>query len=588
MSWWWSWGAGTGESDPGTTADNAPSLWSGGVRWGDPAAPFGDGTDAYWGSVSAVTGRTGRPRLSVAIGGALVLEQLMEADWDLGRSDWLSVLTPASASFRFVDVPVGEVNDSVVVGLMSDATEYHSDSLWVGRVTNISTDEDITGLVFSTISATDVVGILGQADSPASIVSGHTLQTLAEELAENAGIGLEVDTDALVTLPTLTAASDLSGKVLDLINRAERSSNALLFLKGNGRLHAAMRDTTSASSVVVIDLEGDDSPSGWSRTKGIDSVITTWVLGAEGSWGPIETAATTLEDYGEQAYSATDLLINDPAPYAALIASDVMAHPRFILTQAPIPVRDLAQKALYLNPLDRVTRDGETWQVMSVHHTVRPIEVEGDLISAYGDWRVTIGADATQEALVGATEPGPVTPPGLNTVTLDFTSTKSAWVFRHAGTGATGASGTDSELLVGKTGDGKVYRSYIEFPIVWPANTIRVVSAVLHLHTVFAEDDARVHVQRITESWTEGGLSWGGPSTTAEGRRSVTVPPGDERDHDIGISAIAEAWRATGENHGVHLRNANEDASFRWAGYYSDDASPADRPTLTLIVEVIS
>jgi hypothetical protein len=466
------------------------------------------------------------------------------------------------------------------VGLMSDATEYHSDSLWVGRVTNISTDEDITGLVFSTISATDVVGILGQADSPASIVSGHTLQTLAEELAENAGIGLEVDTDALVTLPTLTAASDLSGKVLDLINRAERSSNALLFLKGNGRLHAAMRDTTSASSVVVIDLEGDDSPSGWSRTKGIDSVITKWVLGAEGSWGPIETAATTLEDYGEQAYSATDLLINDPAPYAALIASDVMAHPRFILTQAPIPVRDLAQKALYLNPLDRVTRDGETWQVMSVHHTVRPIEVEGDLISAYGDWRVTIGADATQEALVEAPEPGPVTPPGLNTVTQSYTSTKAAWV------SMTDDDGSDGLLYVGKFTDGSVRRSYVEFDIVWPANTLRVVSATLTLSVETSQTDSRIHAQRVIESWTEGGLTWGGPKTTADGRRSVAVVGSEV---DIGITAIAEDSRAAGQDYiSVHLRSSNEADIDRRVRFFSDDALSDFRPTLTLIVEVIS
>jgi hypothetical protein len=576
---WWMWGAGTGTPAAVTPADNAPSLWGGGVRWGDPAGAFGDGTDGYWGAVSAASGRTGRPRLSVAIAGALVLEQLMEADWDLGRSDWLSVLSPAGASFRFTDVPVGEVNDSVVVGLMSDATETHSEALWVGRVTNISTDEDVSGLTFSTISATDVIGILGQADAPASIVAGHDLVSLTEMLAADAGIGLEVDTDALVTLPTLDAAADIDGKVLDLINRAERSSNALLFLKGNGRLHAAMRATTGASSVVVVDLEGDDSPSGWSRTKGLDSVVTRWQLGGTGGW-VIDTDATTLEDYGEQAYNATDLLISDPAPYASLIASDVMAHPRFILTQAPIPVRDLAQKSLYLNPLDRVTRDGETWQVMSVHHTVRPIEVEGDLISAYGDWRVTIGADATQEALVGATEPGPVTPPALNTVTVNVTISKAAWVNESAD------DGSDGLLYVGKFTNGATYRSYLEGNVAWPANTLRVVSAILTLTVESSQADSRIHVQRVIESWTEGGLTWGGPKTTADGRRSVAVVGSEVA---IGITSIAEDSRAAGQDYiSVHLRSSNEADIDRRVRFFSDDALSDFRPRLSLIVEVIS
>lgn len=576
---WWFGGVGSTEAAAGTPADNAPSLWSGGWRWGDPAAPFGDGTDFYWGAVAAATARTGRPRLSVAIAGGLVLNELRSASWSLGRQDWLSTLAATNASFEFVDEPIAAINDSIVIGLMSDATEYHSDSLWVGRVTDVTSRRDLDGNVSTTISATDVVGILGRDDAPTSIVAGYTLKTLTERLAADAGLSLEVDTDPLVTLPILTAASDISGKVIDLINRAERSSNALLFLRGNGRLYAAMRDTTGASSAKVVALDGDDSASSWTEQTGLRGVVTRWKLG-DGVWST-DTASPNLEVYGDQTFSAEDLLITDPVPYANLIASDVLGTPRAILVEAPFPIRDLGQKVLALNPLDRVVADGVTWQVMSVEHRVSPIEIEEGKRSAYGDWQVTIAADATQEALAGAPEPGPVTPPALNTVTLQLTSTKSAWV-----TPNDGASGSDGVLYVGRFLDGVLYRSYIEFPIAWPANTLRVVSATLNLTTESRTSDSRINIQPVTESWTEGGLSWGGPSTTAAGRRAVNV---DGSTLSVSVTAIAEAWRATGENNGLHLRSVNEADTDRRVSFFSDDAGvAADRPQLTLTVEVIS
>jgi hypothetical protein len=393
---WWTWGPGEQDApvETPTVFSNAPSLWSGGVRWGDTAGPFDDGTDAYWGNVNAAVGRTGAPRLSVAIDGRLVLEQLRSANWTLGRRDWLSTLTPTSASFEFNDEPIVAINDTIVVGLMSDVAESHSDALWSGRVASFGTREEITGFTFTNISATDIIGILGQADAPATISAGHNLVSLVELLASNAGLDVEVDKDPLVTLPTLSAAGSstdpIGGKVIDLINRAERSSNALLFLRGNGRLYAAMRNTTGASAVQVLDLDGEDSTTVWATETSVDSVVTRWKLGGTGDWSS-DTQATTFDEYGDHTFSAEDLLIVDPAPYAPLIASDVMAHPRPIVTEAPIPIRSLEQKALYLDPLDRVSRDGTTWQVMQVDHTVSPLRLEdGQTVS---DWRVNLTAD---------------------------------------------------------------------------------------------------------------------------------------------------------------------------------------------------
>lgn len=580
------WLVGGAPSTPvvGTPADNAPSLWSGGVRWGDDAAPFGDGTDAYWSSPVVATGRTGFPRLAVALGGGLVLEQLQAANWSLGRRDWLSTLTPTSASFTFVDKPAAAINDSVVVALMSDEAEYHSESLWVGRVASMSTRRDVDGHVFTTITATDVVGVLGQADMPASIAAGHTLVSLVERLAADAGVPLQVDTDSLATLPTLTAATGLEGKTIDLINRAERSSNALLFLRGNGRLYAAVRDTTGASSVPVVELDGDDSPSSWVEETSLDSVVTRWNLGGE-LWES-DTEATTLDEYGDHTYSATDLLINDPAPYASLIASDVMAHPRAVVVEAPFPIRNLGQKVLYLDPLDRVSIDGTTCQVMSVDHSVTPIRLDDGQTQT--EWCMTITADATQEALVGAAEPGPVTPPALNTVTQTYISTKAATAELTAGGSGTGTG--SGELKVGKYPNGSRYRSSIGWTVVPPANVIRVVAASVRLVTYDTMDDPRIDIQGHIESWTEGGMTWGGPKSTAKGRRTVDIPRATDKATTVSITAIIEAQRAAGEFYGIALRSVNEDNSERRAAFYSDDAADpaANAPRLTITWEVIS
>jgi hypothetical protein len=586
---WWMWGIGASAGTPPviTPADNAPSLWSGGVRWGDPAAPFDDGTDGYWGAVGPATGRSGFPRLSVAIGGYLVLNELRAADWKLGRDDWLSTLTPSSASFEFVDVPLATPNDTIVVGLMSDATEYHSDALWAGRVDSISTSRDVTGFVTSSISATDIIGVLGQAKAPTSLAAGYTLVSLVESLAEDAGMGLEVDKDPLVTLPTFLAATDITGSLLDLINRAERSSNALLFLTGAGRLHAAVRDSTGASAIAVIPLDGDASPSDWNETTSLQNVVTLWQLGAGDLWST-ETEATTLDTWGEHTYSATDLLIEDPVPYADLIASDVLANPRPILTSASFPITDMEQPLLTLDPLDRVSSDGTTWQVMSVSHRVTPIRVEDGKTRT--EWRMSISADATQEALVGADDPGPVIPPTLNTVTLTYTANKDATAYRTSdGTG--GGTGV-GDLRVGKDrSTGTVYRSSVTWAsqIVWPANIIRVVSASVILTCAENAVNPRIHIMRHTEDWTEGSMTWGGPTTTTKDRRTINPAQIVGRTSTTSITPMVEHWRATGQNYGIALRSVDENQPDRYVEFYSDDTGTAEtRPILRIVVEVVS
>lgn len=582
MSLWWMLGGGGVAVDTGDEERNAPSLWSAGWVWGPTDEP---GRRFYWQASSvAQAGRTGVPELCVAIGGRIVLEQLASARWSLGRSDWLSVLSPTTASLSFVGEPAASVGDEVVVSLMSDLKAHHSDALWVGRVSGRRSRRDLDGQVTSTIAATDVIGTLAKAPSPPSIEAGHTLVTLVEELAAGAGVALRVDVDPLVALPVLTGASELTGSVLDLVNRAERSSNALLFLRGRGRLYAAMRDATGAAAARVVTLDGADSPSSWEEDESLGNVVTRWVLGDGSTWAT-DTAATTLDEYGDQAYSATDMLATVPDAYADLIASDVMARPRVIVTDASFHVRDHSNAALTIDPLDRVVYDGSTYQVMGVSHEVSPLRLDDG--TTVTDWRVTISADATQEALAGAPDPGPVEPPGLHEVTFTTICTKSMYV-RKQGSSETGDA-TSVFLPVGYD-TGVRQRGLLEFAPAWPAGFLRVTKARLRIKTYdetsVMGNHPRIYVRRATEAWTESGSTkWPGPSATSADQRIVSIPRAANRWVEIGITAIAARWPQ--ENNGLRLQAVDEDKAYRRTMFWSDDADEADRPRLVLTCEVI-
>jgi hypothetical protein len=347
-----------------------------------------------------------------------------------------------------------------------------------------------------------------------------------------------------------------------------------------------MRDTTGATSAKVIDLDGDNSPSSWSEERSLGNVVTRWLLGNGTTWST-DTPATTLEDYGDRAYSATDMLTLGPAPYVNLIASDVMARPRPVVSEVSFPVRDHSQGVLYLNPLDRVVYDGVTYQVMSVQHRVTPIRLEDG--KTIPQWSMTITADVTQEALAGAPEPGPVTPPTNNQQTLTFTSTKSGYAEKQSD-GDFAGSGSDSALLVGKfLTNGSVYRSWVQWDITWPTNTVRVVSAKVRLTTGGESDSGRISVRRATDSTSEGSITWPGPHTHTDGERSVNVPSAGNQRLEFSVTAIVQAWFDGADNFGLRIASVNEDASARRALFWSDDAAtPADRPILTVVVEVVS
>lgn len=583
---------GFGPAAPTTPVEvNAPSLWSAGIEWGDAETA---GANGYWQTSSTATEREGRPAICIAIGGRRIPEQLRDGSWGLGRSDWMSTLSPNTASFSFVGTIDADLNDTIVVGVMSSVTSQHSDALWVGRVDSVSVTQDVAGRYWSDVSATDIVGVLGQARWTTDLVYGYTLETLTEYLAAQSGISLVVETAD--DLPPLNYIIDTDMTVLEYVNRAERSSNAAMFLLGNGRLQAVMRKA-QVGSVVTTPLTGQDSPTTWTETTSLGNLINRWKL-SDGTWEFDEANAASVALYGERAYEATDLIEETGLYFDDLINAEAIAYPRAVVSSADFPVYDLSQRVMWLDPLDWVTHDTDTWQVMSVQHNV-----------SLNDWRVSITADQTQNLLVGEVDPDPVDPPGsggTTTITQNYTSTKSATILDTGG-----GNGAGDYLVAGRY-DGKVARCFIQFPAIdfnadFP-DFIEVVDATLTLRTsdtawVVFGSSPKVQLNRVTESWSEGtfddappdqydnsnDINWGNqPSVTSTGEKQRGMGTSENNDITFDITAIAQGWHDDA-NYGLRLRSTNESSSSRTIEFFSDDYGTAGhRPTLRLKCRVLA
>lgn len=579
---------------------NAPSLWDGGVEWGTAAT---EGANGYWQASDTASQFTGKPVLSVAIGGKRISGQFLGASWTLGRSDWLSTLAPNSASLTFFGGVDADPNDVVVISVEVDDADpdTHPDPFWTGRVETYNESQDVTGNIISTVSATDMVGMLGQVKMPSSLGTGviGTLETLTESLALDYG-SLVVDVVTDDTLDDIFGDPDpIDSTLLEFINRMEKTCNALLFLQGDGTLKAVVRKALGGS-VVVVPLAGLDAPNSWDTQLSLGNVINKWKFGGIGSWtssgGALDITASS-DLYGVRSYEITDMLAPSEASYGGASAGllTALATPRSVLTSATFPNPDLSSNVLWFDPLDYVSRDSTTWQVMQVAHNVTP-----------GDWQVTIAADQTQGSIVGGSDPTPTDPdptPGTTLVTQTYTSSKSSVVFKSSG-GAFYGNGADDYLSVGYYASTRA-RGLIAFTgINWASDFpgfVRVKTAVLTLRTsnqtrVAFGSNPKFYVKRLTESWSEGSTSypndgsnaviWPGPAATASGQVLKTIGTATTTDRDITITDIVQGWHDSG-NYGLRLMSVNEDNSGNTIEFFSDDyATAGARPRLSITCEV--
>jgi hypothetical protein len=286
---------------------NVRSVWSGGGKWGS-GTPSGARTDAYW--LPDAQTPTGRPFPDVAIGGTLLTESAaMSADWNLGPSDIVADLSPATATLRFKGQVTASLGDDVVISTGLG-------TMWAGRVDTVSDTLDVNGDHWTTITATDRIGALGAAQLQQSIGVRGTLVTIAETLSTTAGVPLTVNdvstgTYGLASLRRFTdfgAAYKFDGSVLEYINLAARSSNAIIASQPDGTLATTTREALGGapSSTALTD---SNAPQEWTKTTSSDVDVNRWVLTQpDGNQVAAEDDTADIATYGERAYRVDDYL----------------------------------------------------------------------------------------------------------------------------------------------------------------------------------------------------------------------------------------------------------------------------------------
>lgn len=568
----------------------APSLWGAGVRWGPSTDPV---STAYWGDGLETSGA---PVLFASIANRLA-PNLKSARWKLGRSDWFGGLSSNDASLTFVGAVDATERDPVMIFTGSGV-------LWTGYVTGVGESQDVgTGEVTTTVSATDIVGIMGRSATNRIDTwtwAGMTLPQLVTYVCNLSGIpGITVDTaDSATAMPELDGSTVISGKTaLEVVLLAERSSNAMLFLQRNGRLKGVTRDAIVAASVEVLDLSGIDSPSSWAKDRSVANVINRWrLVKADGTVVLDSSDAASIAAYGEAVYEVTDYIDTTATQFGSGMRA-ALATPRSIVTSGTFPITDMAQRVLLLEPLTWVSYGGDTWQVMSVEHDVSP----------GNHWNVTITADVSQNFMAGSADPTPDDPPGVTTSTIGpLTSTKSATVVKSS-SGTYLGNGAGDYLPVGLY-SGFRHRALIDFTgWSWPAGFVRVKKATLTLRTstqvwVAFGSKPRFYVKRITDAWSEGtynaaptsqysasnAVVWPGPDKVSAGQVLKSVSGATDVDVTIDVTDIMQAAHDAGDFDGFMLVSANEDASTNTIEFISDDhATSGKRPSLTIVCEIV-
>jgi len=200
------------------------------------------------------------PTLTATIDGASVTASLQSASWGLGPADFLADLSPSTASLQFKGQITAALKDEVVIS--SDAGVQ-----WTGYVDTITEMRDVAGDYWTTVGATDVVGMLGSASlEEASPSSGGTYQ-IAEALATAAGITLDGVDDSFDSIPLVSwgltySGTTFSGTVLEYINLAARSANEMAAMHPDGTLHFMARQRLP----YIDNGTFDTNTTGWAAT----------------------------------------------------------------------------------------------------------------------------------------------------------------------------------------------------------------------------------------------------------------------------------------------------------------------------------
>lgn len=397
------------------------SVWSGGAKWGPSSNTM------VWAPSGATP--SGRPVPAVAIGGTTINNQVQSASWSLGPSDPFADLTPADATFTFIGQLSVEPDDAMVI-----STGWGP--MWGGRVVSVSETLGVDGLYRTTVTATDKVGQMGLAALRKVPGKVGTLVEVIEYLARVAGVRVTV-TDAstgtygLITLQRFAYWSQtFTGSMLEYLNIAARSSNAMVALQPDGSLRVMTREALTSAPTTVT-LTGDNSPSSWTRTRAWGNDVNRWTLTAPNDVDYEQAIPADIRAHGERAFTVDNWLdAGDTPPWMALANPflDWWAYTpsaRWVVTDGQFVVGDLDQEELLtLAPLDWITVLGETWQVMSMQWS---IDGPGQPM------RLAITADSFLTVMSGI-DPGPAIS-GVTAYDVTDSGATITWDLSEPGTG---------------------------------------------------------------------------------------------------------------------------------------------------------
>ena len=247
---------------------NVKSLWSSGVQWGTATTSR---AGAYWQPDGNTP--TGKAFVDVAVNSVLLTTSLQAASWNLGIPDFLADLRPNTASFSFKGQITATMGDPVVVSSGWGPA-------WAGRVDTITETRDVNGDYWTTVTATDRIGSLGAAQRQNHAGWTGRLDELIETLSAEAGIPVDAVDSSTARSPSATAygiihGSNFSGSLLEYINLAARSANAMVASKRDGTIWFVTRrsllDTNQVSNGTF-----EVNTTGWSNLNtGAITRITT-------------------------------------------------------------------------------------------------------------------------------------------------------------------------------------------------------------------------------------------------------------------------------------------------------------------------
>jgi hypothetical protein len=128
------------------------------------------------------------------------------------------------------------------------------------------------------------------------------------------------------------------------------------------------------------------------------------------------------------------------------------------------------------------------------------------------------------------------------------------------------------------------YRPLYQFDLTGVPAGARVVSATLRLWVTGAENSS-VGVYRVTQSWSEGTLTWANSGGVAHDPTAIAsfTPAATGRYYDINIASLVALWRAGTTNNGLILKigGGNTLATFTSKEW----ATSSQRPQLVIVAD---